>query len=110
MDPELTTTSPSEAHSPSFFAKYKFTLISLIVLVLAIVPLAFLSHQQKKTPTPTSQTMSLPTPTVIPFTSENAQPTIDATDQSIQTGLQQTDTDLQAVGQIDSSSDNVTGL
>lgn len=111
MDPELTTTSPTEAHSPSFFAKYKFTLISLLILILAIVPLAYLSRQQKNTQSPTTQTTTTsPTPTVVPFTSDNAQPTIDATDQSIQAGLTQSDTDLQAVNQIDSSSDNVTGL
>lgn len=110
MDNDLTSSTPSEAHSASFFAKYKFTLISLVVLILAIVPLAYLSRQQKK-PAPVAQApISLPTPTIVPFTSDNAQPTLDATDQSIQAGLQQSDTDAQTVSQINSSSDNVTGL
>lgn len=100
--------TPPSASNPSFFAKYKFTLISLLILVLAIVPLAILSKQHKASTN--TAVVASPTPTTVPFTSENAQPTIDAADQQIQSALQQADTDVQAANQVDASSDNVTGL
>lgn len=105
---ETLTSSTPNAASQSFFARYKFTLISLLILILAIVPLAVLSKQHKTAPSNT--TAAIPTPTVAPFTSENAEPTIEAMDKDIQSALQQTDTDVQAANQVDASQDNVTGL
>ncbi len=101
--------TPNTASHPSFFSKYKFTLISLVILLLAIIPLAALSKQHKATTNITGP-VATPTPTTVPFTSDNAQPTIDAADQSIQSALQQADTDVQAANQVDASQDNVTGL
>lgn len=96
---------------PSFFTRYKFTLISIIILVLAIIPLVVLSQQTKKAPTtPQSATTQAASPTPLPLTQQNAQPTLDATDQQVQTSLNQVDTDLNAVNQINSSSDTTAGL
>ncbi len=101
--------TPNTASHPSFFSKYKFTLVSLVILLLAIVPLVVLSKQHKAT-TNIAGPVATPTPTTTPFTNANAQPTLDAADQNIQSALQQTDTDVQAANQVDASQDNVTGL
>lgn len=96
---------------PSFFAKYKFTLISLVILIAAIIPLIILSQNTHKTQSVTQTTQSMiPTATPIPMTVQNAQPTLDAADQKIQTSLNQADTDLQQINKIDTSDETTTGL
>lgn len=95
---------------PSFFGKYKFTIISLIVLIIAIIPLIILSQKSHKIPTSETMLITTPTPTVVPLNQQNVQPTMDSADQQMQTSLNQVDTDLQTVNQINTSSDSTTGL
>lgn len=95
----------------SFFQKYKFTLISLFVILLAAIPLLLLSNTASKKsitmqPTPPVS----PTPTTAPLTNNNVEPTLTQTDADMQATLNQMDTDLQSVNKIDSSQDSTTGL
>ena len=97
------------------FAKYVFLCISIIVIVCALIALFFLTKSSKKLGVH-AQTMSTPTvirvpsPILTPLTEQNAQPTIDATEQNMEQTLNQTNNDLQVEGQITSSQDNTTGL
>lgn len=88
--------------------KYKFTIISLVIIIVAAIPLILLS---KKTNTqPVAPTTQSATPTVAPLTPQNADTTLEQQDQQIQQSLNQTDTDLNAVSQIDASQDSTAGL
>lgn len=95
----------------SFFSKYKFTLISLFIILLAAIPLLVLSNKKPTTQQPTSQTAVVsPTPTVVPLTASNADTTFNKADQQMQQTLNQADTDLQTVNQINTSQDSTSGL
>lgn len=97
-----------ERKSPSFFHQYKFTIISLCIILVALVPLIFLAKNSKKpTPQPVAE---ITTPTPEAMTPQNAAPTLDAIDTKIQTALDQSNTDLQQSSQVDSSQDSTTGL
>ncbi len=99
-----------ERQSPPFFSKYKFTIISLCVILIALIPLLLLA-KNKKAQQPTIATLQpTTTPTPIPLTQQNAQPTISATDQQIQNALTQSNQDINSVNQVDSSQDSVAGL
>lgn len=102
----------SQQKSPSFFSKYKFTLITVAVLLLALIPLLVYSKYIKKAQpvAMTTATPPTPTPTVVPLTQQNVQPTLSATSQQIQNALNQTTQDLNSVNQIDSSQDSVAGI
>ena len=88
--------------------KYKFTLISLLIILLAAIPLIIFSRfeSQKK---PTQQTMQRVSPTATPLTTENVQPTLTQIDNSMQQTMNQLDTDLKT-SQVDSSQDTTAGL
>lgn len=92
-------------------AKYKFTIISLFVILLAAVPLILLSS--KKPAQPTQQAVvntPTATPTVAPLTPQNAATSFSSTNAQIQTSLNQANTDLNSLNQIDTSQDSVNGL
>lgn len=111
---ETTNTQPATpteetGKKPSFLARYKFTIISLCIILLALVPLIIISRNNKK-PTELTQIQVTPTPTIVPLTQENAVPTLDAVDTKIQTALNQSDQAIQAANQVDSSQDSTAGL
>lgn len=111
MEPEEQTAQIEEHHAPSFFQKNKFTILSIGILLLALIPLLILTQANKKQ-APTQQ-VATSTPTATPtaaLTQQNAQPTIDAATQQMQTALDQSQTELNAVGQINTSADATTGL
>ena len=114
MDEAPLMDSPIEERpTPSFFTQHKFTIISVLVLVLALIPLIILTQGHKNvTPVAntTAQTEITPTPTTQPITQQNAEPTIDATDQQIQQALDESQTEINAVNQINTSADSTTGL
>ena len=105
---------PQQEQKSSFLKKHKFTLISVVILILAIIPLIYLSRTYKKSPITTTQTTTnetiSPTPSAQPLTQDNAQPTIDSADQQIQSALNQTQSELNSVNQINTSQDSTTGL
>ena len=88
--------------------KYKFTIISLIIIIVAAIPLYLLSKKTPSTPPTTTTVVTSPSPE--PLTPDNADETLQKADTSIQSALDQTSTDLNAVSQIDSSQDSTTGL
>lgn len=85
--------------------KYKFTIISLVIILIAAIPLLLLSKKN-----PTKMTQTTPTPTVAPLTIQNADTTLENADTQMQQTLNQTDVDLQVVSQVDSSQDTTSGL
>ncbi len=89
--------------------KYKFTIISLVIILVAAIPLLLLSN---KNSSKLSQAMLhvSPTPTLAPFTSQNADTSLEQADSLLQNTLDQTDTDLSVAAQVDASQDNTTGL
>lgn len=101
---------PQHQHS-SFIYRYKFTLISLCIILVALIPLVIISKNTKKAPMqPLAQkVVATPTPTVTPLTQDNAVPTIDAVDTKIQVALDQSNKDIQA-SQVDGTQDSTTGL
>lgn len=114
--PQVVPQAVEQRQSPSFFSRNKYNLLAVVVILLALIPLIFIIRQNKKAnvatqvmthPTPTPQG---PTPTPVPINQQNAQPTIDATNQNIQNALDQTSKDLNTVSQIDPSQDSVQGL
>jgi len=108
----MLNSSIEERKAPSFFQKHKFTLISVAVLVLALIPLILLTQSHKKA-APSSEAMQQtpsPTSSVAPLTQQNVQPTLDATDQQIQQALDESQTEINAVNQINTSADSTTGL
>lgn len=114
MEAPSTTSAPvipiEERRSPSFFQKYKFTLISLIILIIALIPLILLTKMhktQQQTPQPVTTNTATPTPGL---TQDNAQPTLDATDQNIQQAINQADAEINAANQVDASQDSTAGL
>lgn len=94
---------------PSFFQKYKFTLISLFIIVLAAIPLLLLSNSANKK-TATSPTPVATSPSQEPLSASNVEPTLSATDTQMQQTLNQADVDLKAAAQIDTTQDSTTGL
>jgi len=57
-----------------------------------------------------TQAVVIPTPTTVPLTAQNAQPTLDAVNQNMQQAITQSNQDLSSVNQIDTSQDSVAGL
>jgi len=94
---------------PSFFKKYKFTLISLLIIILAAIPLLLLSNTGTK-PSTTQKIATSPSPTASPVTTSNVDPTLTQVDTDMQKALNQVDIDLQSVSQVDASKDSTTGL
>lgn len=98
------------------FAKYAFLGISVLVIVGALGALFFLTKPPKKIALQQNQQTQIPTvavtptPVITPLTQENAQPTIDATEQNMQQALNQANADLQTEGQVNAAQDNTTGL
>ncbi|MGH7245816.1 MAG: hypothetical protein ACREGI_02695 [Candidatus Levyibacteriota bacterium] len=98
------------------FAKYRFTIISIIIVIAAAIPLFLLSVKNKKAMTPqeqmTNQTMQqTASPSPLPtLTQQNADSQLNQTDQQVQNSMNQTDTDLQSINQIDTTQDSTTGL
>ena len=112
VSPQSVNPIVEEKKNPSFLKKYKFTIISLCIILLALIPLLILSKHSPTTSlnqTATNQTPQT-TPTSQPLTQQNAEPTIDAIDSQIQSALDQSNTDIQQSTQIDSSQDNTAGL
>lgn len=115
MDQQVPTTPLSPLPSvtkKSFLSRYKFTLLSALIVVLALVPLVVLS---KTAHSPVSQPIAqkvtvTPTPTVLPMTEQNAVPTIDATQNPINDAMTQANQDLQSSGSVNASQDSVSGL
>ncbi|HEX7042074.1 MAG TPA: hypothetical protein VF189_02400 [Patescibacteria group bacterium] len=85
--------------------KYKFTIISLIIIIVAAIPLLLLSKKPN-----TSMTQPTPSPTVAPLNEQNADSTLETEDQQIKQAMDQTTVDLNAVSQIDTSQDSTAGL
>lgn len=101
-----------ERKSTSFLGKYKFTLISILIIIAALIPLVIISRQHKQ-PASTIQKLAqqpVATPTTTPLTQQNAEPTLNAIDTKIQTALDQSNTDLQQASQINTSQDSTAGL
>ncbi len=110
MNPQISSDSNQLEHK-TFVQKYKFTLISLLIIVLAAIPLLLLSNRASKKMATNTVTPTAPvTPTSAPMTQSNIQPTLTQTDADMQTTLGQMDTDLQNVSKIDTSQDSTTGL
>ena len=100
-----------EENQPSFFAKHKFTLISLFIILLAAIPLLLLSNSASKKQAPNMhEATSNPSPTTAPLTTNNVQPTLTQADNTMQTTLNQMDTDLKAAASVDTSQDSTSGL
>ena len=100
---------PLEERKLSFFSQHKFTIISIVILIAALIPLILLSQMQKKqsaSPVAVTATAS-PTPTL---TQDNAQPTLDQQMQNVQNALDNSQTDLNTVSKIDASADSTSGL
>lgn len=95
-----------DSSSQTFMQKYKFTIISLVIILIAAIPLLLLS---KKNAAKISQTPQAVIPSA-PLTSQNADTTLDSTDTSLQQTLNQVDTDLNAAAQVDASQDSTAGL
>lgn len=101
----------ADSQKKSFLSRYKFTLISIIVVILALVPLVFLSKHVQAPVKPVAQKVTVtPTPTVVPMSEQNAVPTIDATQNSIDNAMTSATQDLQAAGNVNTSQDSVSGL
>lgn len=101
---------PIEERHTSFFSQHKFTIISIAILVVALIPLIVLTQMQKKqtSSSPVSTiTQTSPTPAL---TQDNAQPTLDQHMQNIQDALDNSQTDLNTVSKIDASADSTSGL
>lgn len=106
-------TAPDSAGSQkkSFLSRYKFTLISIVIVLFALVPLVFLSKHVQAPVKPVAQKVTItPTPTIAPMTQQNAVPTIDATQNSIDNAVSQANQDLQAAGNVNTSQDSISGL
>jgi hypothetical protein len=113
VTPQAVNPQIEQRNSPSFFSKYKFTIISLCIIIVALIPLLILSKHAPTTPlnnqtASTSPTQTTPTP--LPLTQLNAAPTIDAVSNQIQSALDQSNTDIQQASQVDTSQDSTTGL
>lgn len=109
MDP---LTSTQEHRNASFLSRYKFTILSLCIILIALIPLVIISKNTKKPATQslTQKIVVTPTPTVAPLTQDNAVPTIDAVDTKVQAALDQSNKDIQAANQVDTTQDNTAGL
>lgn len=94
---------------PAFLQKYKFTLISLLVIILAAIPLLLLSNTSSKQGSKMTTQMGI-SPTSAPLTLSNAEPTLTQADADMQTVVTQVDLDLQSVSSVDASKDAPTGL
>lgn len=103
-----------QRNSPSFFSRYKFTIISLCIIFLALIPLLILSKHAPTTPlnnqTASNSPTTIATPTPLPLTQQNASPTIDAVSNQIQSAIDQSNTDIQQASLVDTSQDSTTGL
>lgn len=106
-------TSMNPTGQQSFFSKYKFTLISLFIILLAAIPLLLLSNTAKPIlqpkAGPLAQTIPV-SPTAMPLTPSSTDATLNQTNTQLQQSLNQVDSDLQTVDTIDSSQDSTTGL
>lgn len=95
--------------------KYKFTLVSVFIILIAAIPLVLLGKENQKLSmhptTNTNQASNIaPSPTPQALTSQNADQTFNQTDIQIQSNLNQMDTDINSINQIDTSQDNTSGL
>lgn len=91
--------------------KYKFTVISLFIILLAAIPLIILSNRGKKEITVQTVTPSpMLSPTMTPLSPQNADSTFNSADTQMQQATTQMDQDLQSVNQIDTTQDSTNGL
>jgi len=118
MDPQtpptqdVTSTSLDPVQEPkSFFQKYKFTLLSVLIVAAIVIPVLLLSNSAwKKASQMAPSGVGNVAPTFAPLTTSNEDTTLQKTDVDIQTGLDQSSTDLQDEAQVDSSQDSTDGL
>ncbi|SRR5260221_1208860 len=113
VPPSQTSQIPpiDEKHAPSFFMQHKFTILSGLILLFALIPLVILTQMHKNAPPSLpQQAMTNLTPTPVPLTPQNVLPTIDSTDQSIQNALDASQTQVNSAAQIDASDDSTVGL
>lgn len=100
---------PQQIAQPTFWQKYKLTLISLGIIILAAIPLLLLSNTaSKKQVSPKSTAVASPTPA--PLTSATADNALTQEDTQLQQTITQMDKDLQSVNSVNSSQDTTTGL
>ncbi|HSD98806.1 MAG TPA: hypothetical protein VLB73_03870 [Patescibacteria group bacterium] len=99
-----------ESGQRNFLQKHKFTVISLLIIILAAIPLLLLSNTSRQKKSSQSVSQITPSPTATPLTTQNVDPTLSQTDTDMQTTLNQMDSDIKAVGQIDASQDSTSGL
>ncbi len=102
--------SIEQHNAPTFFQKHKFTIISLVILIVALIPLIILTQSSKKSQQSIQPIVTTEAPTSAPLTTENAQPTINAMDQNIQSALDDSQTELNTANQVDITQDSTTGL
>ncbi len=95
---------------PSFLSKYKLTLISLGIIILAAIPLLLLSNTASKKTAPHPLPTVALSPTPVPLTVSNADAVLKKEDANLQETLTTVDADLQAVASVNSSRDSTTGL
>lgn len=100
---------PQQTSQPTFWQKYKFTLISLGIIILAAIPLLLLSNTASKKQAPAQPTAAV-SPTPAPLTSANADSTLAQEDNQLQVTINQMDKDLQSVNSVNSSQDSTSGL
>lgn len=108
MDESAKPTQIEGRERMSFLAKYKFTIISLCIILIALIPLIIIS-KNTKTP-PTASTNIAVSPTQTPLTKDNAEPTVSAIDNQIQSAIDKSTQDTTQVTQIDTTQDSTVGL
>jgi len=101
--PSVPSTPPQPASTqpptPSFFHKYYFVILGVLILVVIGIPLLVYPKVLQN-----SRQLPLPTPTPIPFTIQNANATIAIADQQIQSTITSTQTQLATVTQASDAS------
>ncbi|HVA96323.1 MAG TPA: hypothetical protein VND99_01590 [Candidatus Acidoferrales bacterium] len=120
--PVATTAVPTAGDKPATPKGKSKMLIIIIIIVLIIIVAAgaylFLtrkaSPQAMNTQNTTQKTSMVspakPTAEVTPVTAANVDQTLNNTDSTVQSAVDQANTDLNSVSQVDSSQDSTTGL
>ncbi len=98
-----------DSQSPTLMQKYKFTIISLVIILVAAIPLLLLSKKSLPRVMQTMRTGS-PLPTIGPVTQQNADAALQNADNEMQQTLDQVDADLNAANQVDASQDSTAGF
>ena len=95
---------------PSFFTKYKFTILSLLIIIVAAIPLLLLSNTAGTKKSNPNNAIATASPTPAPLTQSNADAQLSQQEANMQQVLDQMDKDLQSVANINSSQDSTSGL